>query len=105
MKKVLTLVIATACTIVAYGGNTSEVGGSSAAHNDYDAQARIDASRNYWAGRQKFTCGLNYMPIPEVVIKGEFGYGLLKQNPNSSSLYNNEPYVALGINYCGFFRL
>lgn len=76
-----------------------------ARYDIYDAQARIDASRNYWAGRQKFTCGLNYMPIPEVVIKGEFGYGLLNQNPNSSSRYNNEPYVALGINYCGFFRL
>lgn len=76
-----------------------------ARYDIYDAQARIDASRNYWAGRQKFTCGLNYMPIPEVVIKGEFGYGLLNQNPNSGSRYNNEPYVALGINYCGFFRL
>ncbi|MGM9837409.1 MAG: hypothetical protein ACI30A_02840 [Paludibacteraceae bacterium] len=76
-----------------------------ARYDIYDAQARIDASRNYWGGRQKFTCGLNYMPIPEVVIKGEFGYGLLNQNPNSSSRYNNEPYVALGINYCGFFNL
>lgn len=44
MKKVLTLVIATACTIVAYGGNTSEVGGSSAVHND-DSDLRALSER------------------------------------------------------------
>ena len=50
-------------------------------------------------------CGINYLPIPEVVIKGEFGYGILNQNPYSATRYNNEPYVALSINYCGFFIL
>lgn len=71
----------------------------------YDAQARIEGTKNYWTGWHKVSCGLNYMPLPEVVIKGEFGYGILHQNPYSTTRYNNEPYVALSINYCGFFIL
>lgn len=76
-----------------------------ARYDTYDAQARIEGTKNYWTGRHKVSCGLNYMPLPEVVIKGEFGYGILHQNPYSSTRYNNEPYVALSINYCGFFIL
>ena len=76
-----------------------------ARYDIYDAQAKIDATRNYWAGRQKVTCGVNYMPIPQVIIKGEFGYGIVNQNPASATRYNNEPYIAFGINYCGFFNL
>lgn len=71
----------------------------------YDAQARIAGTRNYWTGRQKVSCGIDYYPIQEVVIKGEFGYGILNQNPYSTSRYNNEPYVALSVNYYGLFRL
>lgn len=76
-----------------------------ARYDTYDAQARIEGTKNYWTGRHKVSCGLNYMPLPEVVIKGEFGYGILHQNPYSTTRYNNEPYVALSINYCGFFIL
>ena len=76
-----------------------------ARYDTYDAQARIEGTKNYWTGRHKLSCGLNYMPLPEVVIKGEFGYGILHQNPYSATRYNNEPYVALSINYCGFFIL
>ncbi|MGM9810198.1 MAG: hypothetical protein ACI30J_04935 [Paludibacteraceae bacterium] len=76
-----------------------------ARYDTYDAQARIEGTKNYWTGRQKVSCGVNYLPIPEVVIKGEFGYGILNQNPYSATRYNNEPYVALSINYCGFFIL
>ena len=76
-----------------------------ARYDIYDAQAKIDASRNYWAGRQKVSCGFNYYPLPQIIVKGEFGYGILNQNPHSESRYNNEPYIALSINYCGFFEL
>ena len=76
-----------------------------ARYDIYDAQAKINASRNYWAGRQKISCGFNYFPIPQIVVKGEFGYGILNQNPHSASRYNNEPYIALSINYSGFFQL
>lgn len=76
-----------------------------ARYDTYDTQARIEGTKNYWTGRHKLSCGLNYMPLPEVVIKGEFVYGILHQNPYSATRYNNEPYVALSINYCGFFIL
>ena len=76
-----------------------------ARYDIYDAQAKINASRNYWAGRQKVSCGFNYFPIPQIVVKGEFGYGILNQNPHSETNYNNEPYIALSINYSGFFVL
>lgn len=71
----------------------------------YDAQARINASRSYWAGRQKVSFGFNYFPLQQVIIKGEFGYGILNQNPFTETRYKNEPYVALSVNYCGFFNL
>ncbi len=71
----------------------------------YDAQAKVASTRSYWTGRQKVSCGFNYFPIPQIVVKGEFGYGILNQNPNSTTKYNNEPYIALSINYSGFFQL
>lgn len=76
-----------------------------ARYDIYDSQARTDGSRNYWAGRQKVSVGINYFPIREIVVKGELGYGILNQNPFSQTRYNNEPYVALSVNYCGFFEL
>ncbi|MBQ9340656.1 MAG: hypothetical protein IJS13_10055 [Paludibacteraceae bacterium] len=71
----------------------------------YDSQAKIFGNRNYWAGRQKVSCGFNYFPLPEIVVKGEFGYGILNQNPYTETTYKNEPYIALSINYSGFFKL
>lgn len=76
-----------------------------ARYDIYDAQAKIEGTHNYWTGRQKISCGINYFPIPEVVIKGEFGYGILNQNPYTEARYNNEPYVAISVNYAGFFKL
>ena len=75
-----------------------------ARYDIYDAQARINASRNYWAGRQKVSAGFNYFPLPQIIIKGEFGYGILNQNPFASVPYNNEPYIAFSVNYSGFFH-
>ena len=51
-----------------------------------------------WCQRQVASAGVNYIPIPEVVIKAEAGVRMLKQQ------YNNEPFVALGITWTGFFR-
>ena len=42
-------------------------------------------------GRQKFTVGLNYHPIDEIIIKGEYSYRLFK------SQFNDEPTLSLGI--------
>lgn len=46
---------------------------------------------------QKFSAGINYMPIKQIVVKGEYTQRLLK------SPYNNEPSINMGIAYQGFF--
>lgn len=50
-----------------------------------------------WCGRQRVAVGINYYPIRDIVIKGEYSIGLLR------SKYNNEPGISLGIAYSGFF--
>ena len=50
-----------------------------------------------WCGRQRVAVGLNYYPIPQIVIKGEYAVGLL------DSKYNNEPSISLGVAYSGWF--
>ena len=41
--------------------------------------------------------GLNYHPVPEVVLKAEYSHRFLK------SPYNNEPALNVGVAYEGFF--
>ena len=41
--------------------------------------------------------GVNYFPLPEVVVKAEFSKRFLK------SAYNNEPAVNISVAYEGFF--
>lgn len=50
-----------------------------------------------WCERKVVSGGVNYYPIPEIAIKAEAGVRLL------ASQYNNEPFVALGVSWCGFF--
>lgn len=50
-----------------------------------------------WCGRKRIAAGLNYYPIKDIVIKGEYSLGLLH------SKFNNEPSVSLGIAYAGWF--
>lgn len=50
-----------------------------------------------WCGRQRLAAGLNYFPIKNVVIKGEYAIGLLDKQ------YNNEPSLSFGVAYSGFF--
>ena len=51
-----------------------------------------------WAEKQIVSAGINYYPLPQIAVKAEAGIRLLKQQ------YNNEPYVAVGITWCGFFH-
>ena len=51
-----------------------------------------------WCERQVVSGGVNYCPISEVAIKAEAGVRLL------SDQYNNEPFVALGVTWTGFFK-
>lgn len=48
--------------------------------------------------RQKLTLGLNYFPIKQIVIKGEYSYRIFKQP------FNNEPTISIGIAYSGLFE-
>ena len=43
--------------------------------------------------------GLNYYPIKDVVIKGEYSIGLMK------SYFNNEPSLSFGVAYSGLFDI
>ena len=65
----------------------------------YDSMYKTDpAIQDYqWCGRHRIAAGINYFPIKEIVLKGEYSIGLLK------SQYNNEPSISVGIAYAGFF--
>ena len=43
--------------------------------------------------------GVNYYPIKDIVLKGEYSIGLLK------SRYNNEPSLSFGVAYAGLFNM
>ena len=68
---------------------------------------RFEKYNSYAAGRQKsaygwcditrLALGLNYYPVKEVVVKGEWSERFLKSG------YNNEPSVSVGVAYCGWF--
>lgn len=50
-----------------------------------------------WCARQRIAVGLNYYPIKQIVVKGEYSYGILDKR------YNNEPSISVGIAYSGWF--
>lgn len=60
------------------------------------AQSVIDYE---YCGRHRIAAGVNYYPIKDIVLKGEYSIGLLK------SAYNNEPSISLGVAYSGLFNL
>ena len=65
----------------------------------YDSMYKMERNAfSYdWCGPQRVAVGINYYPIRDIVIKGEYSIGLLR------SKYNNEPGISLGIAYSGFF--
>ena len=50
-----------------------------------------------WTGRTVYTAGVNWCPLPEIAVKAEYGYRQLKPQ------YNPEPWVAVGVTWCGMF--
>ena len=52
-----------------------------------------------WTARRNFAAGINYYPIPDVVVKADFHIGILDKT------YNNEPAISLGVAYSGLFKL
>ncbi len=65
----------------------------------YDSMARMENSAPLgWCGRQKIMAGVNWFPIPQIVVKADYSYGILERK------YNNEPSVNIGVAYVGWFK-
>ena len=66
----------------------------------YDSMFRTQGSvQDYkWCARHRVAVGINYRPVREIVLKGEYSIGLL------DSRYNNEPSLSVGIAYAGLFK-
>ena len=70
------------------------------------------ASMYQYTKKYRYALGLNYSPVKQVTIKGEYSYRFFKK-PNNNGLdsdsplykqpYNNEPSVSLGVTYTGWF--
>ena len=60
-------------------------------------ESGTSASTYEWCKKNRFAVGLNYFPLPDIVIKAEYSYRKF------TSTYNNEPSVSLGIAYSGWF--
>ncbi len=78
----------------------------------YDSMFRYDGKPTdmyAWCGSQRLAAGINYFPIPQVAVKAEFSYGILKPGTRADGtrgkLYNDEPQIAVGIVYAGFYQL
>lgn len=65
----------------------------------YDSMYKVETGvyQYDWCGRTRLAAGVNYYPIKDIVVKGEYSIGLLK------SKYNNEPSISLGVAYAGLF--
>lgn len=66
----------------------------------YDSMYKTQGSikESDWCGRQRLAVGINYYPLKDIVLKGEYSLGLLDRK------YNNEPSISVGIAYAGFFH-
>ena len=72
-----------------------------ARYDYYDSMHKVAGNvlKYDWCGRHRIAAGVNYYPIKDIVLKGEYSIGLL-QNP-----YNNEPSISFGVAYAGLFNL
>ena len=64
-------------------------------YNPYASDTK-GVSYDYTAVK-RLAVGINYHPVPEIVIKAEYSHRFLE------SKYNNEPAVNIGVAYEGFF--
>ncbi len=51
-----------------------------------------------YCGKKRMAVGVNYYPMPEIVIKGEFSKRFYDKP------YKDEPSISLGIAYSGWFK-
>ncbi len=65
----------------------------------YDSYIPSPDQQDYpYTDRQRIAAGFNWLPIPEIAVKGEYSYRWLP------SPYNPEPSVSLGVTYMAFFK-
>jgi hypothetical protein len=65
----------------------------------YDSYIPAADQQDYpYTDRSRLAVGFNWLPIPEIAIKGEYSLRMLK------TPYNNEPSLNLGIVYMAFFK-
>lgn len=57
----------------------------------------VGAKTKHYTDKQIFSAGVNYYPIPQICVKGEYSYRAFKAK------YNDEPAINIGIAYEGFF--
>jgi hypothetical protein len=65
------------------------------AYNPYASKTK-ETAYDYTAVK-RMAAGLNYHPVPQIVIKAEYSKRFLK------SIYNDEPSINIGVAYEGFF--
>ncbi len=77
----------------------------------YDSMFRYDGKPTdvyAWCGRHRAAVGINYYPIPQIGVKAEYAYSVLKDgillDGTKGKLYNDEPQVSVGIVFAGFFQ-
>lgn len=68
----------------------------------YDYYDSMHATENgitdlNWCKRQVVSAGVNWYPIPQIIVKGEY------KNRIFESPYNNEPLISLGVAFAGWF--
>lgn len=65
----------------------------------YDSYIPVaDATPYSWSERHCISGGVNYRPIPEIILKAEGGIRLLHKQ------YNQEPWFAIGATWAAFFK-
>ncbi|MBQ7162887.1 MAG: hypothetical protein IJR64_04780 [Bacteroidales bacterium] len=64
----------------------------------YDSYIPAAGQQDYpFTDKQRIAAGFNWLPIPQIAIKGEYSRRFLK------SPYNDEPSINLGVTYMAFF--
>lgn len=65
----------------------------------YDSMAMTQNSTSLqWCRRNVISAGINWFPIPQIVVKADYSCRIL------DSKYNNEPSINIGIAYVGWFK-
>lgn len=70
-------------------------------YNSYIPDAS-QAKANYTT-KNRYAFGVNYCPLPQVVVKAEYSKRYFNKTTTDGVPYNDEPSVSIGVAYQGFF--